>query len=78
MIEFMRDCSETGQILSRIEDMLEYLFPRYLREGKSYCTVAVGCTGGKHRSVLVAGDLAKRLEKQGYKVNLIHRDMHLP
>jgi UPF0042 nucleotide-binding protein len=78
VIEYMRGFSETAEIITRIRDMLEYLFPRYSREGKSYCTIAIGCTGGKHRSVLVASDLAESLGKQGYKVNLIHRDMHLP
>jgi UPF0042 nucleotide-binding protein len=58
--------------------LLEPLLPRYNREGKSYLTIAVGCTGGKHRSVFVAETLAAWLDGQGYRRGLIHRDMPAP
>lgn len=75
--EFLNLQPETGEMLGRLEDMLEYLLPRYEREGKSYCTVAIGCTGGKHRSVMLAAELAARLGEKGFSVNLVHRDIHL-
>jgi len=77
VVEFMNRFDETGEIIPRIQDMLEYLLPRYSREGKSYCTLAIGCTGGQHRSVMVANELAARLAREGIEVNLIHRDLHL-
>ena len=74
--KYMLKQPETRQILGRIHDMLEYLLPKYTREGKKYLTISIGCTGGRHRSVLVANELQKRLKKKGRKVNLIHRDLH--
>ena len=74
--QYMLKQPETGEILGRIHDMLEYLLPKYSREGKKYLTISIGCTGGRHRSVLVANELKKRLKKKGRKVNLIHRDLH--
>jgi len=78
VIDFMRAQPETAEIIDKIEDMLEYLLPKYSREGKSYLTVAIGCTGGHHRSVVVANELARWLEENGYRVNLVHRDINLP
>jgi UPF0042 nucleotide-binding protein len=74
--EYMLEQPETEEILGKIHDMLEYLLPKYAREGKKYLTISIGCTGGRHRSVLVANELQKRLKKKGRKVNLIHRDLH--
>ena len=74
--QYMLKQPETREILGRIHDMLEYLLPKYTREGKKYLTISIGCTGGRHRSVLVANELQKRLKKKGRKVNLIHRDLH--
>ena len=51
-----------------------YLIPHYIREGKSYLTIAFGCTGGKHRSVMIAEDVKKRLSKAGYNIKVAHRD----
>ncbi len=77
VIEYLNRFEETGEILGKIQDMLEYLLPRYSQEGKSYCTVGIGCTGGRHRSVMIAGELAGRLASKGFEVNLVHRDLHL-
>ena len=77
VVKYMTACSETQEVLDKITDMLEYLLPRYLREGKTYLTVSIGCTGGQHRSVMIANELKKRLAKDGRKVNLIHRDLNL-
>jgi UPF0042 nucleotide-binding protein len=52
-----------------------YLLPHYVEEGKSYLTVAFGCTGGQHRSVMMAEELAVRLKGAGYHVKALHRDM---
>lgn len=77
IVDYMNSFPETQEMIERIASMLEYLFPRYIREGKSYCTVAIGCTGGRHRSVMLSTKLVKRLEDLGYETKLIHRDVHL-
>ncbi len=73
--EFLRRKPETRQLLRRLKDLLDFLLPRYVREGKSYLTIAVGCTGGRHRSVMIAGSLAKALQGQEVVVKLRHRDL---
>jgi UPF0042 nucleotide-binding protein len=52
-----------------------WLLPRYLREGKSYLTIAVGCTGGRHRSVMMAASLGAWLRERGWRVRVYHRDL---
>jgi len=74
--DYVKKHKETEEILARIHDMLEYLLPRFAQEGKKYLTVSIGCTGGKHRSVVVANELKRRLENKHHKVNLVHRDLH--
>jgi UPF0042 nucleotide-binding protein len=66
---------ESKEFLDRISDLLAFLLPRYREEGKSYLTVAIGCTGGKHRSVALSTALAERLEGAGQPVRLWHRDV---
>ena len=61
----------------RLRDFLELLLPRYAAEGKKYFTIAVGCTGGKHRSVLVAERLAGHLRASGWRVDLAHRELKI-
>lgn len=73
--DFLRQKTETRQLLRRLEDLLGFLLPRYVREGKSYLTIAVGCTGGRHRSVMIAGALARALEGREVVVKLRHRDL---
>ena len=65
---------QTKEFIGRISELLVYLIPHYIREGKSYLTIAFGCTGGKHRSVLIAEEVKKRLAKAGYNVKVAHRD----
>ena len=77
VVEYMKKFSETEEIVSRILDMLLYLLPRFAREGKSYCTAAVGCTGGRHRSVMVVNELDARLRNEGYSPSVRHRDSSL-
>jgi UPF0042 nucleotide-binding protein len=55
--------------------LLIYLLPHYIREGKSYLTISFGCTGGQHRSVLIASEISKRLKKADFNVKEVHRDV---
>jgi len=66
---------QTQEFIERISALLIYLIPHYIREGKSYLTISFGCTGGHHRSVMIAGEICKRLSKNGYKVKESHRDI---
>jgi UPF0042 nucleotide-binding protein len=66
---------QTTEFLSRVKDLMLYLLPHYVAEGKSYLTVAFGCTGGQHRSVMMAEEIAAQLKKAGYQVKALHRDM---
>jgi UPF0042 nucleotide-binding protein len=71
---YIRSFPQTREFLGRISDLLIYLLPHYIREGKSYLTVSFGCTGGQHRSVMMAEDVAKLLRRAGYRVKVAHRD----
>jgi UPF0042 nucleotide-binding protein len=55
--------------------LLAYLIPHYIGEGKSYLTVALGCTGGRHRSVMLAEVIRRNLKKRGYATKVVHRDL---
>src|SRR5437899_6959743 len=72
--KYIRSFPQTQEFINRISDLLVYLLPHYIREGKSYLTISFGCTGGQHRSVMIAEDVSKRLRKAGYKVKVAHRD----
>jgi UPF0042 nucleotide-binding protein len=73
--EFMLGFEQTVEFQRRLHDMLGYLLPQFTAEGKSHLTVAVGCTGGKHRSVVIGEDLAQFLSEAGYAVRVKHRDV---
>jgi RNase adapter protein RapZ len=73
---YIRSFPQTTEFINRIADLLIYLLPHYIREGKSYLTISIGCTGGHHRSVLIANELHKRLTKAGYAVKEGHRDVN--
>ena len=73
--KFLRDSPETRGFLDRLQLFLEYLLPHYRREGKAYLTVAVGCTGGRHRSVAVVEEVRSHLERQGVHLAVSHRDV---
>ena len=73
--KYIRSFPQTQEFISRISDLLVYLLPHYIREGKSYLTISFGCTGGQHRSVMIAEEVGKRLRKAAYKVKVIHRDV---
>jgi UPF0042 nucleotide-binding protein len=75
VIEYLKQSSEVKETIERFADLLKYLLPLYRREGKSYVTVGVGCTGGRHRSVTVANELTLHLNEGGYRARVSHRDM---
>ena len=72
--KYIRSFPQTQEFINRISELLVYLIPHYIEEGKSYLTIGFGCTGGQHRSVLIAQEVFKRLQKAGYPVKVIHRD----
>jgi RNase adapter protein RapZ len=72
---YIHSFPQTGEFLRRIESLLTYLIPHYIREGKSYLTIALGCTGGRHRSVALGETIRKALQKQGYAAKVVHRDI---
>ena len=73
--EYVESQSQTTEFLSRLSDLLLFLLPHYVREGKSYLTIAIGCTGGRHRSVALAEHIGELLEEEGYKTKVAHRDL---
>jgi RNase adapter protein RapZ len=76
VIAFLERQQVTGELIGRLDDLLAFLIPQYVREGKSYLTIAVGCTGGRHRSVMVAEALRPRLRRlAGVRLQVRHRDV---
>ena len=75
VVKFLRSQDEVKETLKRFTDLLSYLLPLYKREGKSYVTVGIGCTGGRHRSVMIANELARGLRKAGFDAHASHRDV---
>lgn len=73
--EYIMAGPDASEFLARLLGFLDYLLPRYRREGKSYLTVGFGCTGGRHRSVALALLIAEQLREKGYDVNVKHRDI---
>ncbi len=73
--EYIMERPDAREFLRRLEEFLEYLMPRYRSEGKSYLTIGLGCTGGRHRSVAISLLVAGRLRERGYEVNIKHRDI---
>jgi RNase adapter protein RapZ len=75
VIEYLETSQEVRETLGRFTEMLDYLMPLYQREGKSYVTVGIGCTGGRHRSVAVANAIGKHLNRKGVHARVSHRDV---
>jgi RNase adapter protein RapZ len=75
IVKYLKDQPEVEETLQRFTDLLYYLLPQYHHEGKSYLTVGIGCTGGRHRSVMIANELAKRLRRAGFDAHASHRDV---
>jgi RNase adapter protein RapZ len=74
VIQYIRQDPLTEPFLSRLFDLVEFTIPQYITEGKAYLTIAIGCTGGRHRSVMVAEELAAFLRSKGYYPLVQHRD----
>jgi UPF0042 nucleotide-binding protein len=76
VVKFMEEHPATGELLERLTELLKFLVPQYVAEGKSYLTIGIGCTGGRHRSVMVAEALRKTLAGlSGARVRVQHRDI---
>ncbi|HEV8592953.1 MAG TPA: RNase adapter RapZ [Pyrinomonadaceae bacterium] len=75
IVKFLDNFDEVKETIERFGDLLKYLLPFYRKEGKSYLSIGVGCTGGRHRSVMVANRLRDVLKKAGFDVSVLHRDM---
>ncbi len=75
VVRYIRSFRQTDEFLRRIQSLLEYLLPHYVREGKSYLTIAFGCTGGRHRSVMMAKSIGRALAQKGYATRVVHRDV---
>lgn len=73
--DYVLQWEESKVFLEKLYDMLKFLIPYYVKEGKHQLVVSIGCTGGKHRSVTLAGRLALAIDKEGYTVNIEHRDI---
>jgi UPF0042 nucleotide-binding protein len=73
--EFVLEPDECRELLDHLQGFLKFLLPRYEREGKAYLTVAVGCTGGRHRSVTLVEELRRFLDGLGYAPAVVHRDL---
>ncbi len=74
IVRYLRSFPETKEVVERINEFLRFLIPFYVREGKSYLTIGIGCTGGHHRSVFVAEEIAKHLRLKTIVVKIRHRD----
>jgi len=75
VVKYLKEQPEVEETLGRFYDLLEYLLPQYQREGKSYVTVGIGCTGGRHRSVMIANALGRKLRRAGFDAQAVHRDV---
>jgi UPF0042 nucleotide-binding protein len=77
VVRYLRSFPEAKEFIKRIGNLLKYLLPKYAREGKRYLTIAVGCTGGRHRSVFVVEELAQLLESKQRTIHVRHRDENI-
>jgi UPF0042 nucleotide-binding protein len=75
VVRYMRREADTARFLKRLDQFLGYVIPRYIQEGKSYLTIGIGCTGGRHRSVMIANAVAESLAAKGYEARVRHRDV---
>jgi UPF0042 nucleotide-binding protein len=75
VISYMNRQDDTASFLTQLKKFLAYVVPRYIKEGKTYLTIGVGCTGGRHRSVMITNEVAESLKGKGYAVRVRHRDL---
>jgi len=74
VIEYMNSHEATHRFLDHVYNFIDFLLPQYEKEGKSYVTISIGCTGGRHRSVFIANAIGEHLERNKYRVKVSHRD----
>ena len=74
VVAYLNQFPQTREFLDRVTELLLFLLPHYIREGKSYLTLAFGCTGGQHRSVMIAEEMQRRLAEKGFQTKVGHRD----
>ena len=74
--DYVMDQPETSEFLTKLDDLLQLLLPAYVREGKSYLSIGIGCTGGHHRSVVLAEEVARRIQGLGFNPMVVHRDVN--
>jgi RNase adapter protein RapZ len=79
VVDYVEGSDGIAEFYDRLIPLLDYLLPAYIREGKSHLTVGIGCTGGRHRSVVIAEHLARHYGgRDGLMVDVVHRDVHRP
>jgi UPF0042 nucleotide-binding protein len=74
VVAYIHEDPVTDPFFQRTMDLIRFTLPEYEREGKAYLTIAIGCTGGRHRSVALAEEMAQALSSDGYRVTVFHRD----
>jgi UPF0042 nucleotide-binding protein len=74
--EFVLEQELSSEFLDRIDGLISLILPAYMQEGRSYFTIGIGCTGGRHRSVAMVEEVAKRLSVAGYHPRVTHRDIN--
>jgi UPF0042 nucleotide-binding protein len=75
VVRFLNASEEARETIRRFTELIDYLLPLYRREGKSYVTIGIGCTGGRHRSVMIASAIARHLRREGFEATAVHRDV---
>ncbi|MET0623404.1 MAG: RNase adapter RapZ [Pyrinomonadaceae bacterium] len=75
VVRYLKGSDEVRETLRRFTELIDYLLPLYRREGKSYVTIGIGCTGGRHRSVMAANAISRHLRRAGYEATAVHRDV---
>jgi len=75
--EYVMSSETAPEFVERLESLLHLILPAYVAEGRSYLTIGIGCTGGRHRSVAMTEEVAKRVSAMGYQLRTSHRDIHL-
>lgn len=75
IVDFLTESEEVRETMRRFQELIDYLLPLYRREGKSYVGIGIGCTGGRHRSVMFANAIARHLRRAGYDASAVHRDV---
>ncbi len=79
MIDYVEQSDGIGEFYARLLPLLDYLLPAYVREGKAHLTIGIGCTGGRHRSVVIGDHLARLYSESGdYLIDVVHRDIDKP